>query len=371
MKGPLNSPVGQLTKLGWIVSGPSSTTTTNPEFSSNHCTLDHDLHSLLESFWKQEEILAPNVTPLPVEDQECENHFVETHSRDDSGRYIVRLPFKRSPDQLGASEISSLRMLNYLKKKFESDPAYFNAYSSFLQEYEFLGHMTLVPEHELEPEPLFYLPHHGVMKKDSLTTKLRVVFNGSCRVKGGVSLNEALHSGPKLQNDLFDILLWMRQFRYIFSSDMEKMYRQIQIHSSDWKFQRIFWKKADSVIKYQLTTVTYGLTCAPFLALRSMIQLVKDDGSKYPLAVDVLLKGRYVDDVFGGADSIKDAQEQAHQVKELCLAGGFSLRKWVSNHPDVIKLIPTEHKINTNDVPIKDSLIHALGLSWNPSLDVF
>ena len=190
-------------------------------------------------------------------------------------------------------------------------------------------------------------------------------------MKGGVSLNEALHSAPKLQNDLFDILLWMKQFRYIFSSDMEKMYRQIQIHSSDWKFQRIFWKKAESVIKYQLTTVTYGLTCAPFLALRSMIQVVKDDGLKYPLAVNVLLKGRYEDDVFGGADSIKDAQEQVHQVKELRLAGGFSLRKWISNHPDVIKLIPTEHKINTNDVPIKDSFIHALGLSWNLSLDVF
>ena len=135
MKDPVNSPVGQLTKLGWIVSGPSSTTTTNPEFPANYWTLDHDLHSLLESFWKQEEILAPNVTPLPLEGQECENHFVETHSRDDSGRYIVRLPFKDSPDQLGDSKTSSLRMLNYLKKKFESDRACFIAYSSFLQEY--------------------------------------------------------------------------------------------------------------------------------------------------------------------------------------------------------------------------------------------
>lgn len=63
------------------------------------------------------------------------------------------------------------------------------------------------------------------------------------------------------------------------------MYRQIQIHKDDWAFQRIFWKdqQNDSIVPYELTTVTYGLARAPFLALRTMEQLIKDEGANFPL----------------------------------------------------------------------------------------
>ena len=134
--------------------------------------------------------------------------------------------------------------------------------------------MTLVPEHELEPEPLFYLLQYRVIKKNSLTTKLRVVFNGSCRVKRRVSLNEALHSGPKLQNDLFDILLWIRQFRYIFLLTWRKCTDKFRSILLIGDFSVFFGR---SVIKYQITTVTYGLTCLtiPRLELSADVLLTK------------------------------------------------------------------------------------------------
>ena len=43
------------------------------------------------------------------------------------------------------------------------------------------------------------LPHHGVLKPQSKTTKLRVVFNGSSKIQSGKSLNDILHTGAKLQ----------------------------------------------------------------------------------------------------------------------------------------------------------------------------
>jgi len=40
--------------------------------------------------------------------------------------------------------------------------------------------MTPVDEVEGKKEsPKFYMPHHGIVKETSSTTKLRVVFNGS------------------------------------------------------------------------------------------------------------------------------------------------------------------------------------------------
>ena len=49
-----------------------------------------------------------------------------------------------------------------------------------MNEYESLGHMDPVPPEEVNKPVKFYLPHHCVLKESSLSTKLRVVFDGSC-----------------------------------------------------------------------------------------------------------------------------------------------------------------------------------------------
>ena len=90
IKGQGRQPVAQHTKLGWIVSGP---TEAKPQ-SSNHdravigmCAINQDLHELVTQFWEQERILPPRGGLLSEDDQFCENHFRETHSRDAAGRF--------------------------------------------------------------------------------------------------------------------------------------------------------------------------------------------------------------------------------------------------------------------------------------------
>lgn len=176
-----------------------------------------------------------------------------------------------------------------------------------------------------------------------------------------------------MQVDLFEVLIWFRKFRYVFSADVEKMYRQIKVSQSDWDFQRILWfDSSKNITTYQLTTVTYGLACAPFLALRSFEQLVNDEGNKFPLAVPVLREGRYVDDIFGGGNSVSQAQEVAKQTMQLCMAGGFPLQKWVSNHPSILRSIPTDKQADSLTIKIEENtIIQTLGLSWRPSSDSF
>lgn len=123
------------------------------------------------------------------------------------------------------------------------------------------------------------------------------------------------------------MLLLFRSHRFVFSEDIEKFYRQIKVHPDDWKFQRILWPSGDSVITYELTTDTYGLGSAAFLALRAFHQLILDEGHRFPLALPALQRGRYVDDITGGADTIQEAQEQIQQITELCMAGGFPIQK--------------------------------------------
>ena len=144
----------------------------------------------------------------------------------------------------------------------------------------------------------FFLPHHGVLSGTSTTTKLRVVFNGSQLTRDGDSLNNRLHAGPKVQSELTDVLLRWRCPAYVFSADVEKMFRQVLVHPSDRKYQKILWSRDNSKppSEFQLTTVTYGLTCAPYLSIRVLQQLAQDEGSQFPLAAEVVSKNLYVDD---------------------------------------------------------------------------
>lgn len=53
----------------------------------------------------------------------------------------------------------------------------------------------------------FFLPHQAVIKETNATSKLRVVFDASAASRTGISLNNALLAAPKLQDNIFFLLL--------------------------------------------------------------------------------------------------------------------------------------------------------------------
>ena len=73
--------------------------------------------------------------------------------------------------------------------------------SEFMHEYLNLGHMSLLDAYDLSVDKsyTFYLPHHSVFKGSSITTKLRVVFDGSAKTMNNLSLNDTLMVGPTVQ----------------------------------------------------------------------------------------------------------------------------------------------------------------------------
>jgi len=96
-----------------------------------------------------------------------------------------------------------------------------------IQEYLDLHHMKEV--RPTQNSASYYLPYHAVLKPESTTTKLRVVIIASSLSENGVSLNDILHAGLVLQSDLTIQILKWRYFRYVYSADIEKMYRQIWV----------------------------------------------------------------------------------------------------------------------------------------------
>ncbi|XP_011871024.1 PREDICTED: uncharacterized protein LOC105563753, partial [Vollenhovia emeryi] len=325
-KGGPNEPVAQQTSLGWILSGAVSSANSSRRALTLHCRVEEDLATLVEKFWQQDE-LADRSSPLTPADQECEDQFRQTHRRAADGRYVVRLPVKPPLPDLSRTRHTARRVLTNMERRFSQDARLRRLYVDFLRQYEDMGHMTPLNGSKGAGGPVSYLPHHGVLRESSTTTKLRVVFNGSTATSSGDSLNRHLLVGPNLLPPLADVLLRWRVHRFVLATDIEKMYRQIMVHPEDRDLQRIVWRynPQDELREYRLNTVTYGLACAPFLAMRVLRQLADDEETRYPLAAAVIRRDVYMDDVLTGADSLTDARELLHQLVNLCVAGGFPL----------------------------------------------
>ncbi|XP_076298363.1 uncharacterized protein LOC143217706 [Lasioglossum baleicum] len=374
-QGAAGCPVAQATTLGWIVTGPPSLPEDSPSNTRRlvlHCSVDDDISPLLQRFWSMDEVDPPPCsTELTADEDECEQTFVRTHTRDQTGRYIVRLPLKRDLSFLGDSRRTATNLLTKLERRFTTSTDFAERYRAFLDEYLELNHMELatgIRENSIK----YYLPHHGVFRESSSTTKLRVVFNGSSKTTTGISLNDILHSGPNLLPEIPDLLLRWRCHPIVFAADMEKMYRQIWLADDDRDAQRILWRRDpnEEINEYRLRTVTYGLACAPYLAMRTIRQLSLDEESRFPLAATCLRSNVYMDDVLFGASTIEETLETQKQLIGALKAGGFTLRKWTANDPRLLDHLSPEHVASSSEHAF-EKVFTLLGLRWQSAGDFF
>nr|XP_043068771.1 uncharacterized protein LOC122321876 [Drosophila bipectinata] len=344
--------------FGWIITSvgvnPSPTTTTL--FST--CNID----STLQRFWEIEEV-SSYARKDPDEDT-VDKHFLETHKRDNDGKYIVELPFKTANPKFADTLQGAQARFMAVEKRLQRNPDLREKYVKFMQEYLSLGHMTEVKPLSNDSGNLFYLPHHPIVGR-----KLRVVFDGSFKDANGVALNDTLHVGPSIQRNLFAVCLRFRMYRYVFSADIVKMFRQVWVSTDHQGYQRILWREHPSapLKHYQLRTVTYGTACAPYLAVRVLEQLAQDYRDEYPTASRILLEDFYVDDVLTGANREDELLANKNELLQLMSHAKLDLDKWVSNSSLICKP-DSRDAISPGNARVQDS-IKVLGIYWNPTDD--
>lgn len=351
------------TRFGYVVSGPIPFTHSS-SVHSFHCVSSSVDDSLLK-FWEVEEI--PTKKLLSQEEIDCEQHFKDNTIRDESGRFVVRIPFRSDPSTLGDSQEQAKRRFFNLEKKLATNPTFSERYVQFMQEYENSGHMTAVSNSSERNG--FFLPHHGVEKECSLTTKLRTVFDGSARSSNGISLNSLQMVGPVVQSDLFSILIRFRTHRYCISADIQAMYRQVLVAPADRKYQQILWRSnRDQELKtYELNTVTYGTASASFLATRCLVELGNLCEETNPLISRIIKQDFYVDDCLTGANTIAEAKYICAGLNKVLNSGCFPLRKWLSNSLEIVESV--DEAIHHPDLRKFDTSSKTLGLLWSASCD--
>ncbi|XP_059223988.1 uncharacterized protein LOC131997292 [Stomoxys calcitrans] len=368
--------LAQETEFGWILSGPPTVRSVNTFASWVTCS--DPINEQIKKFWELEEV--PVLKSVSEYDMWCEQFYKETTTRRSDGRYVVRLPFQHDlpPESfLGSSRRAAMGQFMRMEKTFEKSAELASEYCNVLSEYLDLDHMEITTSTEICDNSRYgsyYLPHHAVVKPERVSTKVRVVFNASKKTSSGFSLNDVLHTGPILQNDLMNVILRWRFFKYVFNGDIQKMYRQIYVHDTDRDFQRIVFRKSptEKIQDYCLKTVTFGVNCAPYLAIRTLLQLSEDGKSTHPVAASVLKDQVYVDDILSGGHSIIEAKSFLLELIDLLSTAGFPLKKLTANHPQILKNLPPEDLLYEDFLKLEDSSeTKTLGIRWNAMTDTF
>ncbi|GBM03013.1 hypothetical protein AVEN_14527-1 [Araneus ventricosus] len=194
--GSTGQPIAQSTMFGWVVAGRIRRNCNSSVMQSHLIRVENDcnIDSILQQFWKTEE-LPVKKSSLSEEEEFCENYLKSTYKINHQGRSVVKLSICREINQLGDTKGMDVSRLLTMENKFKLDSQLDREYKSFMKEYEELGHMS--PTKELD-YVTYFLPHHAVRRKDSITTKLRVIFDGSCRSPNSNSLNSVLGIGKIL-----------------------------------------------------------------------------------------------------------------------------------------------------------------------------
>ena len=175
-----------------------------------------------------------------------------------------------------------------------------------------------------------YFPYRSVCKDDSISTPVRLVVDPTM-----TGLNLCLPKGENKITRLFDVLLRLRANRFIWTTDIKKMYNQLKVKQSSLPYQLMLFHDAlDGTIPpsiWVLTSAWYGVVNTGNQAAAAIESLTNTFRECFPDAVVPLTQSRYVDDVASGAATEEERDSQISHTKQVLAKGGFSLKYLVKS----------------------------------------
>ncbi|XP_064637074.1 uncharacterized protein LOC135493581 [Lineus longissimus] len=261
--GKPGEPVARKTGLGWTCIGPipnangSSDSTNFAHSYFSHTTsfsemISPDIDNTLRRFWEVESVVHSKQVMSPEESQ------VFTKTKESlkvvEDRYQIDVPWKgdQAPSMPGSREMAEKRLVS-TERKLLKDKEIAQSYQNVITQYLEKGYVKKIPDGEdrTAEENTWYLPHFAVVRPDKATTKTRIVFDASAK-SNGTSLNDKIHQGPKLQLELFDVLLRFRQKPIALVCDISQMYLQISVNPSQRSYFRFIWRDLDQSRKQEI-----------------------------------------------------------------------------------------------------------------------
>ena len=380
VRGNPGEPVARLTPLGWTCIGnprASDRAVLQTNFACTFFSKDvseiEKLNENLKKFWEIESTATSEEGPIVrPEDNRALSCVRQSISYGDQ-MYRVGIPWKTKDPVLPDSYKMALQRLYNTEKRLKKIPEVSRAYSDCIQKYVEKGYVAKVPDVE-HSNSKWFLPHFPVLRPDKETTKTIIVFDAAANVDG-TSLNDQIYQGPKLQRELFDVLLRFRRYPIAVVCDIEEMYLRIGITESDKPYHRFLWRDMDQSRKpdiYEFDRVVFGVNSSPFQAQFVLQQHAKQYQSTFPMAAETVLKSTYMDDSMDSVETEDQGMTLYTELSTLLTKAGMHARKWLSNSSKVLKGIPPQDRKSEVDLD-NDQLpsTKTLGVWWLADQDIF
>ena len=231
-------------KLGYLLSGPAPLPQPVSAAMVNilHVAAGHSQEeSNFLRFWQVEDTAI-----TPDEERNPDQQFLKLYSesqntRQDDGTYCAGFPWKPEHPSLPDNFNVCQKRTRSLAHRLAQSPGLLQLYDSILKEQLERGFIEHVTDPSRSGSAAHYIPHHPV-KKDSVTTPVRIVYDCSCQQSSEhPSLNDCLVAGPPFLADFSAIILRFRMHQYGISTDIEKAFLHITLKERDRDFTRFLW----------------------------------------------------------------------------------------------------------------------------------
>jgi hypothetical protein len=334
---------------------------------------DGEINEILKKFWELEEIEGKQGTSLSVSDEKIMKMMKsEIVYDEESNRYQVPVPWKENQSELKNNYEMAFERLKSTERKLNANADLKACYGDIINNYEKKGYISKLTESDLK-NTQWTLPHFPVIRLDKETTKVRIVFDASAK-HNSLSLNDVIHQGPKLQNDLFEVLLRFRRNAIAIICDIQEMYLQVELSPPDRLYHRFLWRESPKhpVETYEFNRLVFGVNASPFLAQYVTQLNANKFEEKYPLAAETVINCTYMDDSMNSVENEVKGIDLYNELTELWGKAGMCARKWLSNSTEVLNKIPVE--LRASQVNLSESelpTVKTLGLIWKSDSDEF
>lgn len=312
--------------------------------------------------------------------QKITDYILSNSDRDMEGRLIMPLPWNPETKHLLSTNLSLSKkiLMANLKKLQKTDKLM--SYNQVFKEQEELNIIEKVGDVNsfLDSHPgSSILPHMGVYRTSSESTKVRVVFLSNLSEKteqqpNGVSHNVALLPGPCINHKLVANMIMGRFNKYLLLFDIVKAFLQISLNECDQNRLLFLWfnsvEKGDfSMVAYRCKRLPFGLRPSPTILMLSLYKiLILDIDNDPPDVVNLkklIYSSMYVDNGGVSSDSPEYITWAYSKLNAIFGAYNLDLQQYATNNKDLQLSIDNQFDIETEDN------VKFFGMQWNISTD--
>lgn len=318
----------------------------------------------VKALWELEAIGIKD-DPTENDDQKAMEYYEQNSRQLETGEYCMKWLWREEHPDLPTNASLAIRRLQSVLEKLKNneDKDLLEKYDGIIKEQL---NNNIIEEAPAQTEGLeHYIPHQPVINMER-STKIRIVYDASARMRMQKSLNDCLYRGPVILPDLAGLLMRFRFPKYPCLSDIQKAFLTLVLEEPDRNVTKFYWLKDinqpfsnENLIIYRFRKVAFGVVCSPFLlgaTIQKHLRKYFDHDEFGPLAKEIY-DGIYMDNVMVGCEEEDDLLKKYESSKKLFKYACMNLREFVTNS-NALDQIPEEDKLNKLNPKF-------LGVQWN------